>query len=50
VAVPVGFGALAGVAGLLPLAVAMGVFLASGAAVIARDARRRPAPGQPSSD
>jgi MFS family permease len=50
VAVPIGFGAIAGVAGVLPLAVAMGVFLASGAAVIARDARRRPAPGQPSSD
>jgi MFS family permease len=40
VMVPVGFGALAGVAGLAPLAIALGVVLAAGAAVIARDARR----------
>ena len=51
VAVPVGFGAIAGAAGVLPLALAMGVFLAGGAAVIARDARRRrPGEAQPSSD
>ncbi len=41
VTVPVGFGALAGVAGLAPLAIALSVVLAVGAGVIARDARRR---------
>jgi hypothetical protein len=42
VTVPVCFGALAGVAGLAPLAVALSLVLAVGAGVIARDARRRP--------
>jgi len=42
VTVPVGFGALAGIAGLAPLAIALSVVLALGAAVIARDARRKP--------
>jgi MFS family permease len=41
VTVPVCFGALAGVAGLAPLAVALSLVLAVGAGVIARDARRR---------
>jgi MFS family permease len=44
VTVPVGFGALAGVAGLAPLGIAMGAVLAIGAAVIARDARKRMPP------
>lgn len=41
VTVPVCFGALAGVAGLAPLAIALGLVLAIGSGVIARDARRR---------
>ncbi len=45
VTVPVGFGALAGVAGLVPLAIALSLVLAAGAGVIARDARRRRTPG-----
>ena len=44
VTVPIGFGALAGVAGLAPLGIAMGVVMAIGAAVIARDARKRGPP------
>ena len=40
VTVPVCFGALAVVAGLAPLAVALGTVLAVGAVVIGRDARR----------
>ena len=44
VTVPVCFGALAGVAGLAPLAIALSLVLAVGAGVIARDARRRRSP------
>jgi MFS family permease len=48
VTVPVCFGALAGVAGLAPLAIALSLVLAVGAGVIARDARRRRPPPPPS--
>jgi cyanate permease len=44
VTVPVCFGALAVVAGLAPLAIALGTVLALGAVVIGRDARRRRLP------
>jgi predicted MFS family arabinose efflux permease len=45
VTVPIGFGALAALAGLAPLAIALGTVLAVGAVVIGRDARlRRQAP------
>jgi predicted MFS family arabinose efflux permease len=44
VTVPVCFGALAVVAGLAPLAIALGTVLAVGAVVIGRDARRRRLP------
>jgi MFS family permease len=47
VTVPVGFGALAGIAGLAPLAIALSLVLAVGAVVIGRDARRRPHPHLP---
>ena len=47
VTVPVCFGALAGVAGLAPLAIALSLVLAVGAGVIARDARRRRPPATP---
>lgn len=44
VTVPVCFGALAVIAGLAPLAIALGTVLAVGAVVIGRDARRRRLP------
>jgi len=52
VTIPVCFGALAGVAGLAPLAIALSLVLAIGAGVIARDARRRrlPASALPPTD
>jgi hypothetical protein len=48
VTVPVCFGALAVVAGLAPLAIALGTVLAVGSIVIGRDARRLRQP--PSTD
>ena len=45
--VPIGFGALAVIAGLAPLAIALGAVLSVGAVVIGRDARRlRPPPAE----
>jgi MFS family permease len=45
VTVPIGFGALAAVAGVAPLGIALSVVLAVGAVVIGRDARKRPTSG-----
>jgi cyanate permease len=47
VTVPVCFGALAVIAGLAPLAIALGTVLAVGAVVIGRDAQRRRQPPSP---
>ena len=47
VTVPVCFGALAVIAGLAPLAIALGTVLAVGAVVIGRDAHRRYQPASP---